>query len=200
MAKPFGHCLRPLYPFGFSRARKKPASTEEYAEAMENKAKFPAIVVFHDGIDHGFHRVHAAKQAGRTSIAAEIRSGSLADAQWYSFGVNKTHGLRRTNEDKRRAVEGALEHEKGSGRTNEVIAEHCGVDNDLVRSCREKLESRGGILAVSKRVGKDGKVYDIEKQATSHKRRAKKTTTTTTTVYVEEALTDGLGRPDLSST
>jgi uncharacterized protein (DUF1015 family) len=68
---------------------------EEYAEAMGNKAKFPAIIVFFDKIDHwlahGFHRVAAAEKAGLTRIEAEIRPGSLADAQWYSFGVNVRH-------------------------------------------------------------------------------------------------------------
>jgi uncharacterized protein (DUF1015 family) len=99
-----------------SRAKLDESVIEEYAEAMENKAKFPAIVVFNDGIDHwlahGFHRIAAAEKVSLTRIEAEVHPGSLADAQWYSFGVNKTHGLRRSNEDKQAAVKGALEHEK----------------------------------------------------------------------------------------
>lgn len=63
----------------------------------------------------------------------------------------------RTLDDKRKAVEGALEHEKGNGRTDSAISEHCGVGTDLVRWCREGLESTHRIGASSKRVGKDGK-------------------------------------------
>ena len=53
-------------------------------------------------------------------ISAIIKDGSLLQAQLYSFGVNKTHGLRRSNEDKRRAVEAALTHEKGENSAIEL--------------------------------------------------------------------------------
>ena len=120
------------------------------------------------------------RKARRTALRmAEL---SPNRGRGYSFGVNKTHGLRRSNEDKQAAVM----HERGQGRTDSAIAEHCGVGTGLVRRCREDLEARHRIGAVTKRVGKDGKVYDTQKQAT--KNRATKTTTskTTTTKQVVE--------------
>ena len=132
----------------------------------------------------GFHRVAAAEKKGETPISAVIRPGSLLEAQLYSFGVNKTHGLRRSNEDKRRAVEAALEHETWRDRSDGFIADHCGVDSDLVRRCREALESGGGILQVTKRVGKDGKTYDVSKTQAANKKRATKTRTSKTTTTV----------------
>lgn len=206
-----------------SRVKLDESVIEEYAEAMENGAKFPPVVLFSDKIDHwlahGFHRKEAAEKAGLTRIEAEIRPGSLLDAQWYSFGVNKIHGLRRSNEDKQAAVRGALEHEKGRERSAGAIAEHCGVSDTLVLAIKKKMAEQGsgprvldltGESEGEKVTGKDGKKYPARMPT-------KKTTTTTTTVTVEEeeepeaafveeheepkeaavveVRTDGLGRP-----
>ena len=80
----------------------------EYAEAMQEGAIFPPPTVFYDGADYwladGFHRVAAAQAAGFDDVSIELRQGSRRDAVLFSVGVNSTHGLRRTNEDKRRAV------------------------------------------------------------------------------------------------
>ena len=82
----------------------------DYMDAMADGAKFPPVVVFYDGASYwladGFHRVKAAEQAGVDEIACELHQGTQQDAQWYSFGANKTNGLRRTNDDKHRAVIG----------------------------------------------------------------------------------------------
>jgi hypothetical protein len=141
-------------------------------------------------LNTGFHRIAAALKKGETRISAIIKEGSLADAQWYSFGVNKTHGLRRTNEDKRRAVKATLEHELSDDWSDGKISDHCGVTQRMVgevrKSCVSPLKNSG----VTKRVGRDGKVYDAEKASAASKKRAAKTTTskTTTTVKVEEDL------------
>ena len=56
----------------------------EYAEAIKAVAEFPAVVVFNDGADSwladGFHRFHAHNQAGKTSISADVRTGTARDA------------------------------------------------------------------------------------------------------------------------
>ena len=89
---------------------------EDYAEQMKAGVEFPPITVFFDGdaywLADGFHRVGANKRAfGEDApIEAEVIQGTQADAQWYSYSVNKTHGLRRNNEDKERAVRSALQH------------------------------------------------------------------------------------------
>jgi transposase-like protein len=116
---------------------------DDYADAMTDGAKFPPLVVFYDGENYwladGFHRVKAAWQASRETVAAEVRLGTLEDARWYSFSANRANGLRRTNEDKQRAVKAALLHPKSAGLSNRAIARHVGVDEGTVRNWREKL-------------------------------------------------------------
>ena len=80
----------------------------EYAEAMKRGECFPPITVFYDGeaywLANGFHRIQAAIKNGSDSIQAEVRSGELRAAILRSASANFDHGLRRSNEDKRRAV------------------------------------------------------------------------------------------------
>lgn len=52
----------------------------------------------------GWHRVAGAEQAGLTEIEADVQPGTKRDALLYSAGANATHGLRRSNADKRRSV------------------------------------------------------------------------------------------------
>lgn len=107
----------------------------------------------------------------------------LADAQWYSFGVNKTHGLRRSNEDKRRSVEGALSHEMGGERSDGFIADHCGVSQRMVSEIRKNLISTQKVSELTVRIGKDGKARDISKIQEANKTRTTKTTTSETTTH-----------------
>jgi hypothetical protein len=142
----------------------------DYMDAMADGAKFPPVVVFYDGASYwladGFHRVKAAEQAGSHEIGCDLRQGTQHDAQWYSFGANKTNGLRRTNDDKHRAVKAALVHPNGAHLSNRQIAAHVGVDEGTVRNWREKLTAE--IPQSPKRRGRDGrtiKVTNIGKSA-----------------------------------
>jgi phage N-6-adenine-methyltransferase len=80
----------------------------DYANALLEGTILPPVVVFFDGDDYwlgdGFHRYHANKKAKFSEIEADVRNGTRRDAILYSVGANVDHGLRRTNEDKRRAV------------------------------------------------------------------------------------------------
>ncbi len=118
-------------------------TVSEYAERMVAGDPFPPIVVFFDGVFHwladGFHRVKAAEQIGAAQIDADIQPGTLEDAQWYSFGANKSHGLRRSNEDKRQAVERALAHPKAASMTDVAIAQHCGVSSHTIGNYRKTI-------------------------------------------------------------
>jgi hypothetical protein len=123
---------------------------EEYAEQMREGAMFPPVVVFHDGSDYwladGFHRVAAALRARPAEpIDVEVLQGTQSDAQWYSYGVNKSHGLRRTNEDKERAVNAALRHPGGASKSDREIADHVGVHYVTVSRHRAKLQSSGAM-------------------------------------------------------
>lgn len=154
----------------------------DYAAAMTEGAKFPAVMVFTDGcraphdvgemcylLADGFHRFRAAERCGWKEIDAEIRKGSRMDAIKYSLGANTVHGLRRTNADKRRCVEIAL-HEFGK-LSDRAIAEMCGVGYSLVAEVRKAQVPESGtsnsrnpaITALSEppaaRTGRDGKSY-----------------------------------------
>jgi hypothetical protein len=137
---------------------------KEYAEAMEAGAVFPAILVFYDEsndqfiLADGFHRYAAHMQVmPNDPILAEQKLGTVEDAQWESIGANQSHGLRRTNEDKRNAITQALMHPKGAELSNRKIAEHVGVAEGTVRIIRKELESTAQIAQSTERTGRDGR-------------------------------------------
>lgn len=122
----------------------------EYADAMEAGADFPEIVVFFDGADHwladGFHRYHAAGKAKKNVLAAELRQGTRRDAVLYSVGANTSHGMRRTNADKRKAVETLLADEEWRDWSSHEISRRCGVSDHFVGTVRrERIQIECGI-------------------------------------------------------
>jgi len=121
-----------------------PGIVQEYAEAMQAGAEFPAVTVVHDGATYwlvdGFHRFFAHRRLGRRQIKAEVIAGELKDARWLSVAANKTHGLRRTNEDKAKAVIRALQLRPDL--SDRAIAEHVGVNHGTVADYRARLEGR----------------------------------------------------------
>ena len=89
----------------------------DYAADMVDGAVFPPVILYDDGTDlwlaDGFHRVEAVRKIGRETILAEIKDGSARDAVLHGVGSNAVHGLRRTQSDKRRAVERLLKDAGG---------------------------------------------------------------------------------------
>lgn len=128
-----------------------------YAEAMGEGEVFPPCKAVFDGTDYwlygGFHRYHAAGKAG-LALPVEVRNGTLEDARWLALAENKEHdcetsGMRRSNEEKRRAVYAALRLRPGM--SNPAIAEHCGVDEGTVRNARAKLQASSEIPKMESR-------------------------------------------------
>ncbi len=129
-----------------SRAAISEETVTDYAEAMQAGDEFPPVITFFDGVEYyladGFHRLHAVKRLGKTSIQADVRTGTLRDAILYSLGANRDHGLRRSNADKRKCVQTLLDDfEWGDLSVNEM-ARICGVSPQLVTAV--KLEMDGG--------------------------------------------------------
>jgi len=122
-----------------SRTALHDATVAEYAEALTDGATLPPVVVFFDGTSNwladGFHRFLANKRIGAVSLDADVRAGSLTDAQLFSYGANQAHGLRRTNEDKRKAVLGTLALRPDW--SDRAIAKHVGVSDKTVAAQRE---------------------------------------------------------------
>jgi len=156
------------------RVRIDQNAVTDYAEAMSGGEAFPAVDLVHDGATYwlvdGFHRYHAARRAGKVSISAFVKAGQQADAVWASLAVNKTHGLRRTNADKAKAVTTALQHPNSEGLSNRLMAEHCGVSEGFIRKLRCSATAHCA-QSISVRTGRDGRTIDtsnIGKTKTYH--------------------------------
>lgn len=137
---------------------------DDYSAAMLAGQKFPPVDVYYDGTDYwladGFHRVMAALEGDVPEISATIHQGTREDAQWHSFAANKGHGLRRSNEDKARAVKAALVHARSQSLGDREIARHCGVSVPTVSGWREKLGLSVKILQIHTRtVTRNGTTY-----------------------------------------
>lgn len=141
-----------------SRAKIDDDAVTEYTEVLD---RLPPSTVFFDGdayhLADGFHRVAAHERSGRTEVPVEVLQGTLRDAVLHSVGANATHGLRRTNGDKQRAVEMLLRDEEWSARSDSWIAEKCAVDHKTVGRIREELIGTGELPRLQKRKGRDGK-------------------------------------------
>lgn len=140
------------------------AVATEYFERMLAGDQFPPVIVFHDGTTYwladGFHRVKAAGGAGRTTIEADVRQGTQQQAQWFSYSVNATHGLRRTREDAKRQVQAALSHPQGAGMSDRQIAEHVGVTHPTVAKIRAAMGLTGKSYQSTERTGADGRTIN----------------------------------------
>lgn len=146
-----------------SRAAINEATVAEYAEAMADpNTVFPPVIVYFDGQEYwladGFHRLAAWAQIGRTEIPTEIRQGDRRRAILHSVAANSAHGLRRTNEDKRRAVLTLLEDEEWAQWSDNKIAKQCAVDHKTVTRIRADHLGNSQDSAVRK-VERNGTVY-----------------------------------------
>ncbi len=136
---------------GWRHRTVKPAVVEEYAEAMERGDEFPPLVAFrardgdgdsdneHYWLVDGRHRRGAARRLGRETVDVEVQDGTLKDAIFYACGTNAAHGLPRTNDDKRRAVQVMLRDAEWGQWSNREIARRCRVSETLVRRVRDGL-------------------------------------------------------------
>jgi hypothetical protein len=143
-----------------TRAHIDDITVAEYAEAMLRGDRFPPVVVFqHDGdfiLADGFHRVKAARRAKLKHILAEVRQGARSDALRFALGANHKHGLRRTNADKRRAVEMAIA--AFGNLSDHLLADLCGVSQSFVSNIRQQLNAE---ISSTPRLGKDGKLRGL---------------------------------------
>jgi hypothetical protein len=118
---------------------------EEYATALLDGAQFPPVTLFDDGetywLADGYHRLDAAEAACRAEILADVRAGTRRDAILFSLGANAAHGLRRTNEDKRRAVQTMLRDEEWAGWNDGEIARQCAVTREYVNRLRPRSDT-----------------------------------------------------------
>lgn len=136
---------------------------DQYTENMKNGAQFPALVVFAEkGSDRyiladGFHRHHAYVNAEIPKCKVEVHEGGLHEALLWALQANDEHGLRRTNADKRNAVEIALKDPEISTQHPTMIADICRVNERTVRRIRDDMDLN---KPKSKKKNKKGKGED----------------------------------------
>ena len=147
-----------------TRAALDMLAVADYAQAMKEGARFPAVIVYHDGADYwladGFHRERAARDAGQSEIAADVRQGTRRDAVLFSVGANAQHGVQRKPEDKRRAVETLLRDDERREYSDGYVAKLAHVSQSFASKVRRELEETNEIPVVTVRRGADGRVTD----------------------------------------
>lgn len=115
-------------------------TVEQYTQAVKAKVKFPPVIVYHDGavywLADGFHRLQAHRNAQKRVILADVRQGNLREAILHSAGANATHGLRRSNDDKQRAVMCLLDDPEWAEWSDRAIAKRCNVSHTFVSKLR----------------------------------------------------------------
>lgn len=132
-----------------------------YVEAARNGAEFPPIVVFRDQdgkhwLADGHHRLAVAEAIHEGEIKARVHEGGREQALLYAASSNDSHGLRRTNADKRRAVELVLKA-CSSDWSDRRVAEACGVSHPFIARVRvETVTSSGQKAGYAE--GADGKI------------------------------------------
>ena len=122
------------------------SAVADYQAAIEAAQPMPGVTIFYDGkrsyLADGFHRLQAYKQAGRDHIPANIHQGSQRDAFIYAISANATHGLRRSPEDKRRAVQMALDDLELNELSDRELAKVCGVSHTYVANVRRSIKEQ----------------------------------------------------------
>jgi hypothetical protein len=156
------------------------ATINEYAAQYEAGTEMPPIVAFQDKdemiwLSDGFHRYAAQDLLGRESVDVDLRKGTRRDAILFACAANSSHGLRRTNADKRKAITTLLSDEAWAKRSDRWVADKVGVGHQLVGDVRTQLDEssssqKGGVSQSSllsddepadteptKTIGRDGK-------------------------------------------
>lgn len=129
------------------RAELNEDALTEYVALWQAGETAPPVTAFYDGAAYwladGFHRAESAARAGVIEIPCDVRAGTRRDAILYAVGANARHGLRRTNADKRRAVETLLNDEEWRGWSDIVVAGKCGVSDRYVAKVRAEVTPNG---------------------------------------------------------
>lgn len=123
-------------------------TVQEYTDLIKAGVKFPPIGVYQEGplqegtpfwLWDGFHRVEAYSRAGVERVHVEFRSGNRRDALRAACGANADHGLKRSNADKRRAVETFLSDPEWQQWSDGAIAKETNVSRQTVTNIRSEL-------------------------------------------------------------
>ena len=136
------------------------SAIDDLATAYRNAEAIPPIdVVNIDGknfIVDGFHRFFGAQKAGITSLQCHVEVATEEQALIKSLGANsKNLALKRTNDDKRKAVTTALTCRDFNSKSNREIAAICKVSPGLVDKVAKELEAQKTVPSTSAYISSD---------------------------------------------
>ena len=131
-------------------------TVKEYADAMVSfgPRALPPLIVFYDGSNYwladGFHRYAALEQVvgANGPVWCDVRAGTQRDAMLHAAGANASHGLRRTNSDKRRAVLALLQDPEWAQWSDGEIAKRCAVSQPFVSGLRKDFAPERNVTIV----------------------------------------------------
>lgn len=139
---------------------------ESIKEAYLAGETVPPVKVMYDGekyyLTDGHRRCEARKRAGHKQINCHIKHGTRREAILEACCANREHdkvGLRRTHQDKRRAVTRMLMDEEWCRWSDAKIAEFVGVSNSFVGNVRKEVATQvdSPVDLSAPRLGADGK-------------------------------------------
>ena len=157
--------------------RAEPLDNAIVLDYADNLDSLPASIVYLDSdgrfwLSDGFYRYHAHVDRKRKTMPCIVLEGDRRDALLNAMGANHHHGLRRTNETKRRAVLTAIEDPEWAKMSDRWIADACKVSHPFVAAIRQSIansstqthapQEEGEVETVTTsktRTGADGKSY-----------------------------------------
>lgn len=154
------------------RAGLRGETVSDYAEKMEvagGWGPFPSVDVVYDGktywLTDGFHRLAASMSlfAPDFAIPVNITPGDFKKALLAAAKANDTHGLPRSNADKRRTITRLLEEPEWATLSDGALADMALVTARFVGAVREEMEMAGKVAPSPARTGKDGRVTNVAK-------------------------------------
>lgn len=124
------------------RAKVDQAVVDDYAEAIFD---LPPVRVTRGPkgelwLTDGWQRHAAHVKLSQATIACQVVPGTWLDAFTAALGVNADHGLRRTYEDKCRAVMAAMKEPALLDKSDRELARLCKVASSFIGTLKKKLD------------------------------------------------------------
>lgn len=103
----------------------------------------------------GWHRLGAGEDLGLAYIEANEHQGTFDDALEFAYDANLKHGKPLTLGERKDAVR--LKLRRHTERSNNWIAQDCGITDKTVTSLRDEMESTSEIPKLTELLGRDDK-------------------------------------------
>jgi len=161
-----------------SRLSIKEDYVEEIFEKMKDGVEYSPVTIFFDGKEYwladGFHRYHATRKLGKSSIKCRITNGLLREAILYSKIANNLHGLQPTLQDKIHNAKELIGDFEWGEWSNREIGRICDLSHVTIAKLRvgkvpEKikfLDKDGEVKTRATKPPKPAKTFDVATPAT----------------------------------